>query len=68
MIFVDANDNGVDRVDGKQVNAAPSTLWSRIGKLNPMWWDETSKEDELFKKAMEMADEELYSEVRQALL
>ena len=68
MIYVDACDNGVDKVFEKQFMHVPSTLWSRVNKMNPMWWDEKSNENELFKKAIEIANEELYSEVRGCLL
>jgi hypothetical protein len=30
----------VDKVYEKEVSAVPTTLWSRVAKLNPMWWEE----------------------------
>lgn len=42
IIYVDACDNGVDKVLEKEFMQVPSTLWSRISKMNPMWWDEKS--------------------------
>ena len=57
MIYVDAGDNGVELVNEKEFSFVPSTLWSRVARLNPMWWDEKSNEMELFKKAMDIADE-----------
>jgi uncharacterized UPF0160 family protein len=44
IIYVDANDNGVDKVHEKDVSTVPTTLWQRVAKLNPMWWDETSND------------------------
>lgn len=68
VIYVDANDNGVDRVNEKDVAAVPTTLWSRVAKVNSMWWEENVDELALFYKAMEMAEEEFYQEVRGAFL
>lgn len=42
IIYVDANDNGVDKVHEKDVSTVPTTLWQRVAKINPMWWDESS--------------------------
>lgn len=42
VIYVDANDNGVDKVYDKDVASAPTTLWSRVAKVNPMWWEENA--------------------------
>ncbi len=39
VIYVDANDNGVDKVNDKDVSGVPGTLWTRVAKLNPMWWE-----------------------------
>ena len=39
IIYVDANDNGIDKVNDKEFVSVPTTLWSRIAKINPMWWD-----------------------------
>lgn len=55
MIYVDANDNGVEKVHDKQFAHVPTSLWARISKLNPMWWDQNYNQMELFKKGMEMA-------------
>lgn len=68
VIYVDANDNGVDRVNEKDVAAVPTTLWSRVAKVNSMWWEENVDELALFYKAMEIAEEEFYQEVRGAFL
>lgn len=68
IIYVDANDNGVDKVHEKDVSTVPTTLWQRVAKANPMWWDETSNELELFYKAMDIAEEEFISEVKQIFL
>lgn len=38
IIYIDANDNGVDLVQEKPFLHVPTTLWSRVAKLNPMWW------------------------------
>jgi uncharacterized UPF0160 family protein len=65
---VDANDNGVDKVNEKDVAAVPTTLWSRVAKINPMWWDESADENALFHKAMEIAEEEFYEEVKHSFL
>lgn len=54
---MDANDNGVEKVRDKDVSAVPSTLWARVGKLNPMWWEENTNEMALFWKAMDIAAE-----------
>ena len=54
IIYVDANDNGVDKVYEKDVAAVPTTLWSRVAKINPMWWDEGADENALFHKAMDI--------------
>ena len=67
IIFVDAQDNGIDKVNDKDATL-PTTLWSRVGKLNPMWWEETYNEQELFSKAMQIVEEEFYSQVRQCFL
>jgi uncharacterized UPF0160 family protein len=40
IIYIDANDNGVDLVHDKEFLHVPSTLWSRVSRLNPMWWEE----------------------------
>ena len=67
VIYVDANDNGVDKV--KDVNTSVSTtLWSRVSKINPMWWQESDNELQLFHKAMAIVEEEFHSEVRQTIL
>ena len=65
---MDANDNGVDKVNDKDVSSVPTTLWARVAKANPMWWDENADELALFYKAMDMVEEEFYSEVRQVFL
>jgi len=39
IIYADANDNGIDKIEEKDVSSVPTTLWSRVAKLNPMWWD-----------------------------
>lgn len=52
VIYVDANDNGVMKISEKEYSHVPTTLWSRISKLNPMWWDESANEFELFKKGI----------------
>ena len=57
IIYVDANDNGVDKVNDKDVSALPTTLWNRIGKINPMWWEHAADENALFYKAMEVCEE-----------
>ena len=41
IVYVDANDNGIENVKDKQVNGMPTTLWDKVGKTNPMWWDES---------------------------
>ena len=68
IIYVDAIDNGVDKVNEKDITSVPSTLWGRVAKLNPMWWEEGVDVKPLFNHAMEIAEEEFYSEVRQTLL
>lgn len=55
VIYVDANDNGVDRVNEKDVASVPTTLWSRVAKVNSMWWEENVDELALFYKAMDIA-------------
>jgi uncharacterized UPF0160 family protein len=55
IIYVDANDNGVSKVNEKDTSL-PSTLWDRVGKINPMWWEEGANELELFHKAMELVE------------
>ena len=42
IIYIDANDNGIDKVRDKEIAGVPTTLWSRITKLNPMWWEENA--------------------------
>ena len=54
--YVDANDNGVSKIGEKEVSGVPTTLWRRVGKLNPMWWEEAVDENGQFAKAMEMVD------------
>lgn len=49
IMCVDANDNGIDKVNGKDVNGVPTTLWARVAKTNPMWWDETADQMALFR-------------------
>ena len=39
IIYVDANDNGIDKIDSKEVTGVPTTLWAKVAKMNPMWWD-----------------------------
>jgi uncharacterized UPF0160 family protein len=68
VIYVDANDNGVDKVYDKDVAAVPTTLWSRVAKVNPMWWEEGADETALFYKAMEQVEEEFILEVRSSFL
>lgn len=68
IIYVDANDNGVDKINEKDVSSVPTTLWARVAKINPMWWDESANELELFYHAMDVVEEEFYSEVRQVFL
>ena len=67
VIFVDANDNGVSKVGEKQVKV-PTTLWNKVQKINPMWWEENVNQLELFHKAMDVVQDEFHSEVRQAFL
>lgn len=55
MIYVDASDNGIDKVNEKDFTAVPTTLWGRVAKMNPMWWDDSSNEMDLFLKAVEVA-------------
>lgn len=61
IIYVDANDNGVSKIEGKEVAGVPTTLWGRVAKLNPMWWEEGADDYQQFIKAMEIVDEELVS-------
>lgn len=68
VLYVDANDNGVEKVQGKDVSNIPTTLWARVAKLNPMWWEEGADEMKQFCKAMEIVEEEFESELRQAFL
>lgn len=67
IIYVDANDNGVDKVYDKEVST-PTTLWSRIAKINPMWWQEGADQNAQFYKAMEVVEEEFYQEVKSYFL
>ena len=39
VIYVDANDNGISKVDDKD-SSVVTTLWDRVGRINPMWWEE----------------------------
>ena len=55
MIYVDASDNGIDKVNEKDFTAVPTTLWGCVAKMNPMWWDDSSNEMDLFLKAVEVA-------------
>lgn len=38
IIYIDANDNGVSKINDKEFAHVPTTLWNRISKLGPMWW------------------------------
>jgi uncharacterized UPF0160 family protein len=67
VIYIDANDNGVSKVNEKDVNV-PTTIWWRVGEFNPMWWEETYNELEQFHKAMEEVEKVFYAEVRQTFL
>ena len=42
IIYVDANDNGIDKIDNVNISFLPSTLWARVAKMNPMWWETSS--------------------------
>lgn len=68
IMGVDAIDNGVEICEGKKNYNINSALWNRIGRLNPMWWEESVNQIERFKQAMEMANEELVLQVKHSLL
>jgi uncharacterized UPF0160 family protein len=60
-VTVDAIDNGIDNYpkDVKpRFNNYKTDLASRVGRLNPQWWDKESDFDGKFKLAMEICKEE----------
>lgn len=57
ILSVDAIDNGVEICEGKKNYNINSALWNRIGRLNPMWWEESVSQNERFRQAMELAEE-----------
>lgn len=69
MVTLDAIDNGIDRYP-KDVKPKyeyyKTDLASRVGRLNPSWWDDSNPEkfDQHFNKAMELCKEEFLEKVK----
>lgn len=36
---IDGNDNGVESSVGTKIYTHSGTIWARIGRLNPKWWE-----------------------------
>ncbi|EGR33761.1 hypothetical protein IMG5_039660 [Ichthyophthirius multifiliis] len=71
IMSVDAIDNGIDQYpkDIKPLYYNKTSLWSRISRLQPHWTEKYIEDDiQRFNKAMDMADEELFSQVKVLLL
>lgn len=69
MVTLDAIDNGIDRYpkDVKpKYDYYKTDLASRVGRLNPAWWDDPTPEmfDQNFEKAMAICKEEFLEKVK----
>ena len=69
ILPIDGNDNGVESYTGGTKNyTVPSSIWSRVGRLNPSWYEEGVDSMARFRQAMDVADEELKHTVKSVFL
>ena len=67
ICYVDANDNGINQYqdDHKPIYANTTGYAQRISRLNPEWNDENPDQSYRFKLALDVAEDEFYSQLSQ---